>query len=383
MDTHTVLLERYIDYLLTESTPEAPVWNIENIRMGKRPGWNYIDGLMIKAVLELYAVRREQRYLDFADGFIGHYVREDGSILGYELENFNIDNIQGGKVLFTLFDLTGRTKYRKALEMLRAQLDRHPRTAAGNFWHKKIYPHQVWLDGLYMAQPFFIQYQTRYQDCTGYNDIYNQFANVVRLMRDQHSGLYYHGYDESKSQAWCDPLTGLSSSFWLRSLGWFAMAMVDVLEQADSRRCQGRYQELARNLKELISALLVYQNVDSGLWYQVVDKPELKGNYLETSGSAILAYSILKAVRLGILDQFHEAAARRAFEGICTCYLSEKNGRLNLGGICLVAGLGGEERRDGSAAYYLSEPVVENDAKGVGPFLLAYTELLRRSGSGA
>jgi unsaturated rhamnogalacturonyl hydrolase len=228
-----------------------------------------------------------------------------------------------------------------------------------------------------MAQPFYIEYQTRFEDCQGYDDVFDQFENVVRIMRDPVSGLYFHGYDESKSMFWCDPRTGLSSSFWLRAVGWFVMAMVDVLEQADPGRCNGRDQRLGRHLSELLETLLAYQDADSGLWYQVVDKPELAGNYLETSGSAILSYSLLKAARLGILGAPQAEAGVRAFEGICDRYLVQKDGKLNLGGICLVAGLGGKENRDGSAAYYLSEPVVENDAKGVGPLLLAYTEMLR------
>jgi unsaturated rhamnogalacturonyl hydrolase len=378
MDKRAALLEAYIDTLLAYSKPEAPLWNIENISMGKKPGWNYIDGLMIKAVLELYRIRKEERYRDYADSFIDYYVHDDGSILGYELDAYNIDSINEGKVLFALLDLTGKQKYRKALDLIHAQLLSHPRTAEGNYWHKKIYPHQVWLDGLYMAQPFQIEYHTRFRDCQGYDDVFNQFDTVARVMRDTATGLYYHGYDESKSQSWCDPRTGLSPNFWLRSLGWLAMAMVDVLEQADSSRCGGRDAVLARYARELFESLLPYQDAESGLWHQLVDMPTLEGNYLEMSGSAMLSYGILKASRLGILGAPYAEYGARAFEGICERYLSEKDGRINLGGICLMAGLGGKERRDGSAAYYLSEPVVENDAKGVGPLLLAYAEMLRR-----
>jgi unsaturated rhamnogalacturonyl hydrolase len=378
MDTSAALLEAYIDNLLAGSKPEAPLWNIENISMGKKPGWNYIDGLMIKAILELYRIRRDKRYVDYAERFVDYYVREDGSILGYELDAYNIDSINEGKALFTLLDQTGKQKYRKALELIHGQLLSHPRTAEGNFWHKKIYPHQVWLDGLYMAQPFLIEYRTRFEDCRGYDDVFSQFDTVARVMRDPATGLYYHGYDETKSLFWCDPRTGLSPSFWLRSLGWLAMAMVDVLEQADSSHCRGRDAVLARYARELFEALLAYQDAESGLWYQLVNMPTLEGNYLETSGSAMLSYGILKAARMGILEASYAQYGARAFEGICGRYLSEKDGRINVGGICLMAGLGGEERRDGSAAYYLSEPVVENDAKGVGPLLLAYTEMLRR-----
>jgi len=378
MESNNRLLDDYLDQLLAHSTPAAPAWNIENIRLGKKPGWNYIDGLMIKAILALYEVNRKPAYLDFVCRYMDYYVRADGSILGYDPEQYNIDNVNGGKVLFPLLDLTGEPKYRKALDLIRTQLATHPRTGRGNFWHKHIYPHQVWLDGLYMAQPFYIEYQTRFMDCAGYDDIFDQFDNVVAIMRDPPTGLYYHGYDESKSMFWADPQTGLSPSFWLRSLGWFAMAMVDVLEVADPGRCRGRDSRLASHFRGLIDALLGYQDTQSGLWYQVVNLPALAGNYLETSGSAILSYCILKALRLGILPESYRQAGVHAYTGIGHRYLSEQDGRLQLEGICLVAGLGGKEQRDGSAAYYLSEPVVANDAKGVAPYLLSYAEMLRQ-----
>lgn len=381
MDSYAGLVEAYVDQLLAASTPETPAWNIENIRLGKKPGWNYIDGLMLKAILDLYRLLGTDSYRDFACSFMDYYVKDDGSLLGCDPADHNIDNVNGGKVLFTLLDLTGLPKYRLALDWLRAQLLNHPRTAAGNFWHKGIYPHQVWLDGLYMAQPFLVEYSTRFESGSSYADVFGQFDTVFRLMRDPKTGLLYHGYDESRSMFWSDPKTGLSASFWLRSLGWIVMAMVDVLELADPLFTQGRHRRLAQHLHALVDALLQFQDGSSGMWHQLVNRPELDGNYLETSGSAILSYSLQKAARLGFLPDPYGEAGVRAYRGICRRYLDEQDGKLRLGGICLVAGLGGKARRDGSASYYLSEPVVQNDAKGVGPFLLAHTEMLRRRGA--
>ncbi len=368
------LIRNYIDLLMDKSTPDKPYWNIES-KKNQTVKWNYVDGCMIKAILEMYYITNESKYLTFADHFIDYYVDDDGNILGYEKEEYNIDNINEGKVLFDLYALTKKEKYRKAIEILYDQLKTHPRTKTGNFWHKLIYPNQVWLDGLYMAQPFYMEYETKYNGFKNYQDIYSQFANVRKLMYNEEIKLYYHGYDESKEMFWCDKKTGLSKSFWLRSMGWFVMALVDVLEKMDEQIFY-EYKALIKMLREAIDGLLLYQD-DSGLWYQVIDQIGREGNYLETSGSAMISYAILKGVRLEYLPERYRVYGVKCFEGIKEKYLKLENGELNLGGICLVAGLGGKDLRDGSYEYYISEPVVNNDAKGVGPFLLAYTELLR------
>ena len=366
----------YIRNLMEKSTPDKPTWNIERIREGKNPEWNYIDGCMIKAVLEMYSISGDPAYLKFADDFIDYYVFDDGTIRGFSVEEYNIDSINEGKVLFDLYRLTGKEKYRKAIDLIYSQVKTQPRTKAGNFWHKKIYPDQIWLDGLYMAQPFYTEYETLYNDCAGYDDIYSQIRNVDILMRDQVTGLSYHAYDESKEMFWCDKATGLSPNFWLRAMGWYVMALVDVLEKMVPERAGEKFTEIRGIFVRTIDALLRYQD-ESGMWYQVIDRREEKGNYLETSGSAIISYAILKGVRLGFLPETYRIYGERAFDGIRATYLKEKDGELNLGGICLVAGLGGKQMRDGSLAYYFSEPVVENEAKGVAPFLLVYTEIIR------
>lgn len=373
------ILDKYIDELLEKSTPQAPVWNIEKIRSGKPSTWNYIDGCMIKAILELYDIKGDKKFLEFADNFIDYFVHDDGSIESYNPEEYNIDNVNAGKTLFDLYKLTGKEKYRKAIETIYGQVKNQPRTPSGNFWHKKIYPNQVWLDGLYMGQPFYMQYEIEYNNCKNCMDSFNQFINVYNKMRDKNTGLYYHGFDESKEVFWADKETGLSKNFWLRALGWYSMALVDTIDiMPDSFKEQR--DKLSEIYKELIDSMLKFQD-ESGMWYQVVDKGDREGNYLETSGSAIFAYSIMKSVRMGILDESYFAYGEKAFNGTCDRYLSQKDGELQLDGICLVAGLGPADntRRDGTFEYYISEPVVQNDAKGVAPLILAYIEILRKA----
>ncbi len=370
-------IQNYFEYLIDHSTADSPMWNIEKILSGEPNKWNYIDGCMITAVLSLYDMTHNQRYLDFADSFIGSFVEEDGSIRTYDAKEKNLDNVNAARNLFTLYDLTGKEKYRRAIETVRAQLDIMPRTKEGNFWHKDIYPWQVWLDGLYMAQPFYMQYETRFNKMMGCQDSFRQFVNVERLMRDEKTGLYYHGYDESRSMYWADPVTGRSPNFWLRALGWFLCALVDTASVMDESLYY-EYRYLQKMLKDLVEAMIRFQD-ESGMFWQVVDHPGIPGNYLETSGTALFSYAVLKAVRLNYLPERFAKAGEKAFQGIADRYLSENpDGTLKLGGICLVAGLGGKDHRDGSLEYYFSEPVVENEAKGTAPFILAYTEMLRR-----
>lgn len=370
------ILDKYIDQLLEKSTPQAPIWNIEKIKSGKPSTWNYIDGCMIKAILDLYAIKGDEKFLKFADDFIDYFVQDDGSIKSYNPEEYNIDNVNAGKTLFELYKLTGKEKYKKAIETIYSQVKNQPRTEEGNFWHKKIYPNQVWLDGMYMGQPFYMQYEVEYNDCKNCRDSYNQFLNVYDKLRDPKTGLYYHGYDYSREAFWCDKVTGLSRNFWLRALGWYAMALIDTISVMPDNMAEEKT-KLSSIYKELIDSMLKYQS-ENGMWYQVVNLGGIPSNYLETSGSSIFAYAIMKSVRMGILDESYFKYGEKAFNGVCEKYLSEKDGELQLDGICLVAGLGPENntRRDGTYGYYMSEPVVSNDAKGVGPLVLAYIEIL-------
>ena len=373
------IIRKYIDELLERSTPEVPMWNIEKMRGGGASSkWNYVDGCMIKAVLEMYAITKEEKYLKFADDFIDYRVKEDGTIDGYDIYEKNIDNVNAGKTLFELYDLTGKEKYRKAIDLVYSQIELMPRTANGSFWHKDIYPNQVWLDGLYMGLPFYIEYETRFNNNKNYADIYQQFRYVIEHLKNPNNGLYYHAIDTSKEAFWCDKVTGLSQNVWLRAIGWFTMALLDTLDKADSS--DDRFKEDNELLRTafvgLVDSMLKYQD-ESGMWYDVPNFPGMDKNYLETSGSSIMAYAMYKGVRLGFLDEKYRIYAKKAMDGICDKYLKEIDGEMHLGGICLVSGLGGKTRRPGTYDYYMSEPIVNDDAKGVGPFLLAYTEMLR------
>ncbi|MGN1341125.1 MAG: glycoside hydrolase family 105 protein [Oscillospiraceae bacterium] len=369
-------IEEYIGKLLDASTPDAPLWNIESIRAGKLAHWNYIDGCMITALLCAGEITGEKKYADFAERFIDFYVSEDGSIRGYDPEKYNLDDINEGRVLFDLYKMTGKEKYKKAIFNQYEQLKNQPRTVTGNFWHKLIYPNQIWLDGLYMAQVFYVRFQKEFGggDCS---DTVAQFKNVRKFMFDENKKLYYHGMDCSKSIFWADRETGRSKNFWLRAVGWFCVALIDVIEYLGD---DSSVKELRDIFREAIEGIAQYRDNDSKMFWQVIDCGGREGNYLETSGSSMIAYAMMKGARLGVLDEGYSKMGRETFDGICERYLgTNENGDLNLGGICLVAGLGPENntRRDGSYEYYISEPVVENDAKGVAPFVLCYTEVKR------
>lgn len=371
------IINKYIEKLMT-SSPDAPLWNIESILNGKKPAWNYIDGCMITSLLELYKTSKDKKYLDFIVNFVDYYVFDDGSIRGYNPNNYSTDDVCESRILFDLYNITKKEKYNKAIELTYTQVKNHPRTKEGNFWHKAIYPNQVWLDGLYMMQPFYVRYQKE-RGNRDYSDTINQFENVFRIMFDNEKKLYYHGYDSSREMFWCDKKTGLSKNFWLRSIGWYTVGLIDCIDYIDDEHLEDK-NRLVKIFKETIDGILLYQDKESKMFYQLPNLKDVKGNYLETSGSSMISYAILKAVRLGILDESYRLIGKEIFDGICKKYLSiNDKGELNLGGICLVAGLGPNEKkhRDGSVEYYLSEPIVENDAKGTGPLIMAYTEILK------
>ena len=370
------VIERYIDRLIDETTPDAPIWNIESIKQGKEPAWNYIDGCMMTSLYTIYKLTKDRKYLEFIDKFVDYYVFDDGTIRGYDMSTYNVDNINEGRVLFDLYKETGKYKYKKAINLLYSQLQSQPRTETGNFWHKKIYPNQVWLDGLYMAQVFYTRYETTFNSGRNYADIVRQFKNVWNNMYDQEKKLYYHGWDVSKKAFWADPETGLSKSFWLRSVGWYTVGLVDAISYFNLSKPDLKA-ELITIFRKTIEGLEQYIDPEKHMLWQVVDQKGREGNYVETSGSAMIAYAMMKGARLGFVDRRFAAVGEKIFNGICREYLTETDGELNLGGICLMAGLGPEDKpnRDGTYEYYISEPVVENDAKGTGPFVMAYTEI--------
>lgn len=370
------LIDNYIKKIMNLSTPQSPYWNIESIRQGKNPHWNYIDGCMMISLLDLYKESKDESYFQFVESFIDYYVSEDGTMLGYDRLTYNLDDINESRVLFDLFEITKKDKYQKAIFNTFQHILEQPRTHQGNFWHKKIYPNQVWLDGLFMAQPFYARYLKTYKSHLTYDDIVMQFENVRKYMFNEEKKLYYHGYDASKSIFWADPQTGLSKNFWLRAMGWYIVALIEVIEILPYDYSP-KTKIMIPLLQEMVDGLLRYQDQKSKLFYQIVDQGGRDKNYLETSGSLLVSYALLKSSRLGVLANPYQVIGKQIFDGVIEKYLTEVDGDLNLGGICLVAGLGPEHntRRDGSYEYYVSEPIVNNDAKGVGPLIMAYTEI--------
>ena len=368
------MIEQYIQELIRRSTPRRTAWNLEKVREGRDVNWNYIDGCMLTALTALTEISGDDRYAAFVEQVADSFVREDGTIDTFQPENQALDDYNEGRILFSMYARTGNEKYRMAAEMLHRCLTEQPRTAEGNFWHKKIYPDQVWLDGTYMALPFLAMYENTFgKGETG--DIMEQLRTVRKKMRDPETGLYYHGYDASRKAFWADPATGLSKNFWLRAIGWYSLALTDLIEIFP--KGMEERDELADTLRDLMESISVYAEPGTGMYRQVVDQGGREGNYPETSGSAMIACAMLKGVRLGTLNESFREKGKKTFDGIMQNYLRIRDGMIELDNICLVAGLGPENnrRRDGSYEYYISEPVVSNDAKGAAPFVLCYTEI--------
>ena len=368
-------IDRYVLSLIEQSSPERTAWNVERLRAGKPADWNYIDGCMMTALLAMTEITGDARYAGFAESFIDSFVQEDGGIRTYQPDRYSLDDINEGRVLFELYRKTGKEKYKKAALYLRQRLDEQPRTPEGSFWHKQIYPNQVWLDGIYMAQPFAALYE-KYFGSGDYSDICRQISTVHARMRDEKTGLYYHGYDAGRTAFWCDRETGRSQSFWLRAMGWFSVALADLTEILPDGEEKAGLTDIFRQLMEDVAR---YADPDTGMYYQVVDQGGRDGNYLESSGSSMMAYAMLKGARLRALDRRFARLGKKTFDGIVNTCLQFSDGQMELDHICLVAGLGPENnrRRDGTYAYYISEPVVRNDAKGAAPFILCYTEVKR------
>lgn len=341
--------------------------------------WNYEDGCILKACIDLYQATGDRLYRDFVIDYVSAYVDEDGKIINYEMRQYNIDSINSGKALFFAYEATGEERYRKAIEFHMQRLREHPRCTCGNFWHKQLYPNQIWLDGLYMAQPFYMAYEAKFDGMANVADIVSQFKNVRKYLYNTEKGLNYHAYDEAKVQFWADKETGLSKNFWLRSTGWYLMALIDCIGLC-SEQLYEHYRALVDIFRESMRGVLQYQAAD-GLFYQVIDHPEAEGNYTEASGSSMIAYSLLKGVRLGVLDaEKYLPIGQQVFESLVNNKLTvEEDGVVRLTDICWVAGLGPDKnpQRDGSVAYYLSEPKKSDDSKGVGPFIMAYSEYIR------
>lgn len=350
-------------------------WNDSSLNnAGREVKWSYDQGVLLEGIEALWNRTADARYFNHIQKFIDYYIAEDGTIRTYKADDLNIDNIKTGRSLLLLYKVTGKPKYLKAVMTLREQLRKQPRTSDGGFWHKKIYPNQMWLDGLYMGEPFYAECAALLHEDTAFNDIARQFILMEKHALDKKTGLLYHGWDESKQQRWANKTTGVSPNFWGRAMGWYGMALVDVLDYFPKNN--PKRDSLIAILNRQAMAIEKFQDTKSGLWYQVLDKPTAKGNYLEASASCMFVYTLAKAVSKGYLSQKYMNTAQKGYDGILKQFVEkDANGKTNLTGTVSVAGLGGNPYRDGSYEYYINEKVVTNDAKGVGAFLLASNQM--------
>ncbi len=335
--------------------------------------WNYDEGVVLKGIEGLWNETGNGEYFKFIQSRMDAFVDKEGDIKTYKQQDFNIDNVNNGRILLLLYKVTNQEKYWKAATLLREQLRDQPRTNEGGFWHKKVYPYQMWLDGLYMGEPFYAEYSAYIHDDTTFNDIARQFILMEKHSRDPKTGLLYHGYDESKEQQWANKSMGHSPNFWGRAMGWYGMALVDVLDHFPADHPQRK--NLVAILNRFASAISKVQDKKTGLWWDILNMPQKEKNYLEASASSMFVYTLANAVRMGYLPSSYLAIAEKGYEGIVKNFIKEESGQTNLYGTVSVSGLGGNPYRDGSYQYYMSEKVVANDLKGIGAFILASDEM--------
>ncbi|MEO7975907.1 glycoside hydrolase family 88 protein [Flavobacterium sp.] len=355
---------------LMKRHPES--WQIDD---SKAPKWDYVHGLVLYSFEQLNKKNPDPRYTAYVQGYLDALIENDGTIKTYDFEKYNIDMIVAGRLLFNAYNKTKEEKYLKAMQLLRRQIAEQPRTKSGGFWHKKIYPNQMWLDGLYMGEPFYAQYTATFEGGKSLDDVAKQFEQIQMHATDPKTGLLYHGWDESKQMPWANKETGNSPNYWSRALGWYVMALVDALDYFP--KDHPKQKELVGYLNSVSASLAQYQD-KSGLWYQVTDRAGGKDNYLEASGSSMFAYAFAKGANKGYLPSKYKKLANKSFDGLTQKLIKvDADGTIILTQACQVAGLGGDPYRDGSYEYYVNERKKDNDPKATGPFILAALELNR------
>lgn len=357
------------------STPDWSVRTADTVIRTCQPFqvWHYETGCILKAMERVWLKTGTDQYLDFIKKSMDPMIQPDGEIKGYTLEEYNLDQINTGRVLFFLHRQTGEAKFLEALHLLRLQMKSHPRTSDGGFWHKKIYPYQMWLDGLWMASPFLAEYGQVFHEPALFDETTNQILLMEKHTRDPISGLLFHAWDESKTQKWANPISGCSPHFWGRAMGWLTMAIVDILDYLPIDH--PKRGEVIGIFRRVMVAVSEVQDETTGLWYQVLDQGNREGNYLEASASAMFTYAMFKGARMNYLEKDFIAAAEKAFNGMIQHFMKiDAQDDVGLGNICSVAGLGGKPYRDGSYQYYVGEKIATNDLKGLTPFMMASVE---------
>lgn len=394
-------MNNYIDSLISSTPSYIPSWNQE----GFKGRWNYIDGVFLNSIVNLYEQTKEEKYKDFFINYINYYINAGGIFInpltgenGYK--SGELDSVCASKILFDAHKYTNDFRYFMAINKTYKELKKIPiAEGSNNFWHKTNYPNQIWLDGMYMYAPFYARYAKENLKEEIFSEITSQYKYIRDNMFDENYKLYYHGHDTTRSIFWADKVTGNSENFWLRSMGWYMVSLIDVLDYFP----EGNDKEYLKGLLiEGIDGILKYLNQETKMFYQLVNLGEYSqlvtakylstlknkkymingeyvdtyiSNYLESSGSSMISYCLLKGSRIGLLKNEYHKLGEQIFEGIYNH--SFKNNQLH--DICITAGLGPESNtiRDGSISYYLAEPVGTNDAKGIGPFIMAYLEYIR------
>lgn len=379
LDSPTPLAVRMVE---SEIARNPSPTTLDGIPAGKVK-WNYTTGLELLAMMDAGEAYDRPEFYDYALRYYDTIVRPDASVLTYRKDKYNIDHICPGRPLFEIYRRTGEERYRQVIDTLYQQLREHPRNDDGGFWHKQTYPHQMWLDGLYMGEPFYAEYAVRNLSGEAYEgavkDIVNQFVRVAEHTYDPATGLYRHAADVSREMFWCDKTTGQSAHAWGRALGWYAMAIVETLQYLDVDDTTRPMVEILNHIYEVLPK---YADPATGMWYQVLDQPGRAGNYLESTGSVMFVYAQLKGVRLGYLPAEQGPDAMRSYEKFVERFVKENpDGTISITDCCAVAGLGGKQMRSGTFEYYISEPVIDNDCKGVGPFIWASIEYDRGRGA--
>ncbi len=360
----SMVVKKYASHLEQDKLPE-----------GNRPAnWNYEIGVVLMGFEHLAKHTGDNTYMNYTKHIIDHFIKDDGTIRTYIMDEYNSDMVPPARQLLRLHEIYKDDKYKIAAQTLRSQISWQPRNKVGGFWHKLKYPTQMWLDGLYMLEPFYAEYSVINNQPQYFNDIINQFVWMEKYSRDAKTGLLYHGWDESKLQKWANKKTGLSPEFWSRSMGWYMMALVDVLDFIPKNH--PRKGELINIFNRLTTALIKFQDAKSGVWWQVTNKANQDKNYLESSGTAMFVFSIAKGIRMKYLPATFNAALQKAYNGMIKEFVKEDtNGQYHYMQAVAGAGLGGIPYRDGTYEYYVNEPRRDDDLKAIGPFIQACIEM--------
>ena len=366
----------YPDSIVSKKFLQHMLQDKEGTDLSKRSAvWNYEEAVTLKGIDRLWRKTGDDAYFAYMKKIIDHFINGDGSIRTYLPLEYNSDQVTGGLILLTLYEKTKEPKYKIAMDHLWEQIQWQPRTKEGGFWHKYKYPYQMWLDGAYMLDVFYASYTKAFKKNT-FSDIANQLIWLNKHLKDPATGLLFHGWDESKKQPWSNPQTGQSPEIWNRAMGWYNMALVDIIDLFPINH--PKRPELIRILNANMSSIARYQDKSSGVWYQIVNKGGMKGNYPEASGSTMFAYAMAKAINIGFLPSSYKQTLQKAYDGILKQFITiDENGLPHIHHSCSGAGLGGTPYRPGTYEYYVNEPQRSDDLKTIGPLISLFLEMAK------